>query len=105
MPLTLLVYAVENTAFLLFPAKLIPMGRADFEFLGRTLVEFITKMIIVVLGVALAVVVASFTAALLKTTGLIPLVASWLTLALIGVLATVMMQWAFRRFVVAEAFD
>ena len=105
LPLTLLIYAVENTIFLLFPTKLVPMGRADFEFLGRALVEFIVKVVIIILGVSVAAGVGVFTLFTLKTTWVIPAVATWLTLTLIGGMATVLMQYAFRRFVVAEAFD
>ncbi|MHA3913501.1 hypothetical protein [Halovulum sp. GXIMD14793] len=105
LPLTLLIYAVENTIFLLFPAKLVPMGRADFEFLGRAMVEFIVKLVIVLSGAAAAAGVGVFTFTTLKTTWVLPGMASWLTLALIGGLATIIMQYAFRRFVVAEVFD
>ena len=105
LPLTLLVYAVENTIFLVFPAKPVPMGRADFEFLGRALVEFIAKVVIILLGASVAVGVAVFTLTTLRTTWVLPGVAGWLTLTLIAGLATLAMQYAFRRFVVAEAFD
>ena len=105
LPLILLTYAVENTIFLLFPAKLVPMGRADFEFLGRALVEFIVKIIIITIGLSVAAGVGVFTFMMLRTTWVLPGVASWLTLALIGALATIIMQYAFRRFVVAETFD
>ena len=105
LPLTLLIYAVENTVFLLFPTKLIPMGRADFEFLGRTLVEFITKTIIILFAVSMAAGVGVFVFWTLRTTLVLPGLASWVSLTLIGGLATIVMQYAFKRFVVAEAFD
>ena len=105
LPLTLLIYAVENTLFLLFPAKLVPMGRADFEFLGRALVEFIAKTVIILLGVSVAVGVGVSAFLALRTTWVLPGAASWLTLTAIAGLATILMQSAFKRFVVAEAFD
>jgi hypothetical protein len=105
LPFTLLLYAVENTIFLMFPAKPIPMGRADFEFLGRSLIEFIAKTIVILLAVALASGAGVFTFMTLRTTLVLPGLASWLTLAVTGGLATFVMQFAFRRFVVAEAFD
>lgn len=105
LPLILLIYALENTIFLLFPAKLVPMGRADFEFLGRALVEFIVKLVIVLIAVSVAAGVGVFTLMTLRTTWVLPGVASWLTLTLIGGLATIIMQYAFRRFLVAETFD
>jgi hypothetical protein len=105
LPFTLLLYTVENTIFLLFPAKHIPMGRADFEFLGRSLIEFIMKTIVILAAVALAFGVGIFTFMTLRTTLVLPGLASWVTLTLIAGLATVVMQYAFRRFVVAETFD
>lgn len=105
LPFTLLLYAVENTIFLLFPAKPVPMGRADFEFLGRSLIEFIVKAAVILFAVSLAFGVGVFTFMTLRTTLVLPGLASWLTLTLIGGLATIVMQFAFRRFVVAEAFD
>jgi hypothetical protein len=55
--------------------------------------------------VSLAFGVGIFTFMTLRTTLVLPGLASWLTLTLIGGLATIVMQYAFRRFVVAEAFD
>lgn len=104
-PLTLLICAIENTIFLLFPSKLIPMGRADFEFLGRAVVEFIVKMVVIVLSVSAALGLGAFTFMTFNTTLVLPGVVSWLILTLIGGLATFVMQYAFRRFVVAEVFD
>ena len=105
LPLTFLIYAVENTIFLLFPAKLVPMGRADFEFLGRSLIEFILKTVVILVALSLATGVGVFTFMTLRTTLVLPGLASWLALTLIAGLATIVMQFAFRRFVVAEAYD
>jgi hypothetical protein len=105
LPFTLLLYSVENTIFLLFPAKPVPMGRADFEFLGRSLIEFILKTVVILIAVSLAFGVGVVTFMTLRTTLLLPGLASWMTLTLIGGLATILMQYAFRRFVVAEVFD
>lgn len=105
LPFTLLLYAVENTIFLLFPAKPVPMGRADFEFLGRSLIEFILKAVVLLVAVSLAFGVGVFTFMTLGTTLVLPGLASWLTLTLIAGLAVIVMQFAFRRFVVAEVFD
>jgi hypothetical protein len=105
LPFTLLLYAVENTIFLLFPAKPVPMGRADFEFLGRSLIEFIMKTVVILVAVSLAFGVGVLTFMTLRSTLVLPGLAGWLTLTLIGGLATIMMKHAFRRFVVAETFD
>ncbi|MEO1196363.1 MAG: putative ABC exporter domain-containing protein [Pseudomonadota bacterium] len=105
LPLTFLIYAVENTVHLLFPTKLVAMGRADFEFLGRSIVEFIAKTIIVFAAIAASGAVGLVTFQKMGPTLVIPGVASWLTLTLIGLLTLVALQYAFRRFAVAETID
>ncbi len=102
LPLTVLIYIVENTIHLLFPKKLVPMGRADFEFLGRSLVEFIAKTIVVLVAAAASAAVGYVALTTLKTSLVLSALASWITLALIGLLTLVVMQFAFRRFAVAE---
>ncbi|MBD3678950.1 MAG: hypothetical protein HUJ27_11215 [Rhodobacteraceae bacterium] len=105
LPLTVLVYAIENTIHLLFPTKLVPMGRADFEFLGRSLVEFIAKTIIVLAAAAASAAVGFVTFTTIRTSLVLSGLASWTTLTLIGLLTLVVMQYAFRRFAVAETVD
>jgi hypothetical protein len=105
LPFTLLLYAVENTMFLMFPAKSVPMGRADFEFLGRSLVEYIVKTVVMVIALSLAMGIGVFTFVTLGRTMVLSGLASWSALALIAGLAVIVMQYAFRRFVVAETFE
>lgn len=105
LPLTVLIYTVENTIHLLFPKKLVPMGRADFEFLGRSLVEFIAKTIVVLAAGAASAAVGFATLTTFRTSLVLPALASWITLTLIVLLTLVMMQYAFRRFAVAETVD
>ena len=105
LPLTFLIYAVENTVHLLFPTKLVAMGRADFEFLGRSIVEFIAKTIFVLAAVMASGALGLFTFKTMETTLILPGLVSWLTLALIGLLTLIALQFAFRRFAVAETID
>ncbi|MEM6636197.1 MAG: putative ABC exporter domain-containing protein [Pseudomonadota bacterium] len=105
LPLTFLIYAVENTVHLLFPTKLVAMGRADFEFLGRSIVEFVAKTIFVFAAVAASMAVGLMTFRTIGNSLVLPGLASWLTLALIGLLTLGALQYAFRRFAVAETID
>ena len=105
LPLTVLLYAVENTIHLLFPKKLVPMGRADFEFLGRSLVEFIVKTIVVFAAAAASGAVGFVALKTFKVSLFLPALASWITLTLMVLLMLVVMQYAFRRFAVAETVD
>ena len=105
VPLTVLLYTFENTIHLLFPRKLLPMGRADFEFLGRSLVEFIAKSIAIFAGVAAAAAVGLFILTTIRPSWVLAGLAGWITLAFIGLLMLVTMQYAFRRFAVAETVE
>lgn len=105
LPLTFLIYAVENTVHLLFPTKLVAMGRADFEFLGRSIIEFIAKTIFIFAGMAASGAVGLVTFETMGPTLILPGLVSWLTLTLIGLLTFVALQYAFRRFAVAETID
>lgn len=105
LPLTLLIYALENTVHLLFPTKLVAMGRADFEFLGRSIVEFIAKSIVVFSAMAASGAVALITLRTFGSNIFLAGLTSWLTLTLFGLLTLVAMQFAFRRFAVAETID
>ena len=44
LPYSLFHYAVENLIFLCFPWRVVPVGRMDFEFFGRTLLESALKV-------------------------------------------------------------
>ena len=105
LPLTVLIYIVENTIHLLFPKKLVPMGRADFEFMGRSLVEFIAKTIVAMAAATVSVFAGYFALTALKTSLVLSALVSWITLAVIGFLALILMQFAFRRFAVAENIE
>ncbi len=105
LPLTFLIYAVENTVHLLFPTKLVAMGRADFEFLGRSIVEFIAKTVFVFAAIAASGAVGLFTLSSVGATLVLSGLASWFTLTVIGLLTLVALQYAFRRFAVAETID
>lgn len=105
LPLTLLIYALENTVYLLFPTKLVAMGRADFEFLGRSIVEFIAKSILILAAIAASGTVGIF---MFKKFGLNLFLAgltSWVTLTVFGFLTLAALQLAFNRFAVAETID
>ena len=105
VPSNLLLYGLENLVFLLFPTRLLPVGRVDFEFLGRTLVDFILKTIIIVTAVVAAGAVGF---AALDATGQSYLwlaITSWLVLTVIGSLTVPLLGIAFRRFKVSQTIE
>ncbi len=105
LPFNLLLYGVENLVFLLFPAKLVPVGRADFEFIGRTMVEFAAKTIIIFSVLAAAVGAGLIGLSVSGRSWMLFGMASWLTLVLIGSAIVPLMGSAFRRFTVEETVE
>lgn len=98
LPFNALVYATDNLLFLLFPAPLTPVGRLDFEFFGRSLIEFFVRMLVISLAcgasLALGSVVASQIGDLLLGLGL----AFWAVFSTATALMVPALAWAFERF-------
>ena len=105
LPFNLLLYGVENLVILLFPAKLVPVGRMDFEFLGRTMVEFVAKTIIIFAALAAAVGVGLIAFHASAKSWIFFGLASWLTLAIIASMSVPMLGYAFRRFTAGETIE
>ena len=105
VPFNLLLFGVENVMFLLFPSKLVPVGRVDFDFLGRTLVDFMIKTMIVISCVAVArlagIIAQQQTGEQWVSFG----VASVIVLSAFALMTVPAMAWAFRRFNVSETIE
>jgi hypothetical protein len=101
MPFNLVLYGLENLIFLLLPARPVPVGRVDFEFMGRTLAEYFGKVAILIATVAAA---AALGLKVLGATGEVhaALATAWLTLAAPGVVLVGLCALAFRRFQVSD---
>ncbi len=98
LPFNLLLYGLENLLFLLFPTPLVPVGRVDFDFLGRTMVEFAVKTALLLGGCGLAGVTGMM---VLEATGRswsAFAVVSWCALALIALLLLPLLSRAYNRF-------
>lgn len=102
LPFNLLLYEAENLFFLLFPAPLVPVGRADFDFMGRTLVGYAVTASVLIVSCLLAAGAGYLIA---KATGLswpAFAAAGWFSLALIAALMLPLLGWAFNRFDVSR---
>ena len=102
LPFNMLLYGLENLFFLLFPAPLVPVGRADFDFIGRTLVGYaLTTALLIVSGFLAAG--AGYVA--MNATGL-PwpafVVVAWISLTLLALMTLPLLSWAFNRFDVSR---
>lgn len=102
MPFNMLLYGLENLFFLLFPAPLVPVGRADFDFIGRTMVGFAVTASILIGSCFLA---AGAGQAAVNAKGL-PwsafVVVAWFSLTLIALMTLPLLSWTFNRFDVSR---
>ena len=98
----LVFFALDNLVFLLFPSPAVPVGRVDFEFIGRTIAEYFAKATVMI------AVVAASTAVGLKLLvetdqGIVPSVfLAWLILFVSGLALLGLGGLAFRRFDVSK---
>jgi hypothetical protein len=98
LPFNALLYATENLLFLLFPVPLTPVGRLDFEFFGRALVEFFVRILVILsaFGVSIAL---SIVAAIPMGDGLLGFgMVTWAVFATATVLMVPALAGAFARF-------
>ena len=102
VPFNMLLYGLENTLFLLFPTPLVPVGRVDFDFLGRTLVEFAIKTALLVGGCSLAAATGMLALNATDRSWLAFAVVAWLALVLIALLTVPMLSRAYDRFDVSR---
>ena len=99
----LLHYGLENLIFLLFPSRVLPVGRVDFEFFGRMFLETGFKLLWLTVWISVS---AALGAIVYLTTdqGLIAAsaVASF-SMLIVAALTTLAAAWAFRRFDVSRS--
>jgi hypothetical protein len=98
IPFNLLLYGLENLRFLLFRTSLVPVGRVDFDFLGRTMVEFMVKTTLLVGACALAAAAGMRLLDITERSWLAFAGVAWLSLALMALLMLPLLSWAFERF-------
>jgi hypothetical protein len=98
VPFNVLLYGVENLFFLLFPAPLVPVGRADYDFIGRTIVGSATTVTILIAGCLLAASAGYLASALIGMTLPVFVTAAWFFLLLLASMVLPLLSWAFSRF-------
>ena len=92
-----ILYVTENLIFLLFPSRLVPVGRVDFDFLGRTLLEFVVKSLIIFVyfGITLA---AIFWSNKFMVSSILPPAVGFIVFLLMVICLTGSLVRAFNRF-------
>lgn len=105
LPFNLLLYGLENLVFLFFPSKLVPVGRVDFDFLGRTLVDFVLKTFVIFTALGLARIAGLVAQRITGENWFSFGAASWLVLTVIGLMSIPALALAFRRFKISETIE
>ena len=98
LPIDMLVFGIENLVFLLFPSRSAFPTPGDFQSMGRSMVEFIVKMMVLLFCGAVASlfgVLAYFVAG--RSPAAFALVA-WIVLGATAILIVPAICWAYRRF-------
>ncbi len=98
IPFNMLLYGLENLFFLLFPAPLVPVGRADFDFIGRTMVGFALTATILLGSCFLAVGAGQIAMNAIGLPWPAFVVVAWFSLTLIAFMTLPLLSWAFNRF-------
>jgi hypothetical protein len=98
LPFNVLLYGVENLFFLLFPAPLVPVGRADYDFIGRTIVGSAVTVGVLTAGCLLAAGAGYLASTLIGMTWLVFMTAACLFLFLLASMTLPLLSWVFSRF-------
>jgi hypothetical protein len=102
VPYNMLLYEVENLFFLLFPAPLVPIGRMDFDFIGRTLVGCAITTTILIAGCILSAGAGYLAVNAMGLPWYAFMVMAWLSLTLIALMTLPLLGWAYNRFDVSR---
>jgi hypothetical protein len=98
----LVFFALENLIFLLFPSPPVPVGRVDFEFIGRTIAEYFGKAIIMIAALAASTATGLKVLVEMDQGMVLSLLLAWLILFGFGLAVIGLGGLAFQRFNVSE---
>lgn len=97
LPLNLLLFAVENLLFLLFPSRSVAFNPGDIQGFGHQVVLFMVKMF-ALFGCITVSVVAGVVVSMAARSVLAVVAVAWITLLLEAAAFLPLLSWAFRRF-------
>jgi hypothetical protein len=98
LPVTLLIVALDNLIFLLFPVRLVAATPGDFQHMGRAMVEIFLKMIFLGIVGGLAAGLGGLAYWLGGGSKAAMLATAWSSLILLASLVIPCIAWAYRRF-------
>jgi len=100
-PLNFLIFGVDNLLFLLFPFRAVATTPGDMQHIGRNMVEFFAKMLVLALCCGAAAALGALVYWISGESWVAALAMSWLGLLFCGCLLVPCIAWAFRKFDVA----
>jgi hypothetical protein len=98
VPFNVLLYGVENLFFLLFPAPLVPIGRADYDFIGRTMIGCAITITILIGSCLLAAGTSYLAVTAIGSSWPMFVVVAWLSLTLLASMMLPLLSWAYNHF-------
>lgn len=101
-PVNLAVFAGDNLLFLLFPAPLTPIGRLDFEFFGRSMIELLLRSTIIGLIAGLSLALALLINMAIGYALIAGLLSVWLVSLSLVTAMIPLLAWAYLRFNLVE---
>jgi len=97
IPINGVLYTVENMMFLLYPVRLQGQNSTDLSFLGRQVLVFLIKLVVVAGCVAIAACVGMI-AGFLTGTVAVGFAAAWCVLGVELIVLLPYLAWAFQQF-------
>jgi hypothetical protein len=98
VPINLLLFALDNLLFLLFPTRLMAASPGDFQALGRNVLLMVAKGIAVIVVSTAAAVAGLLAYALTGGNAAMVVLAAWLVVLVFAAALVPLVAWAFTMF-------
>lgn len=102
LPLNILLLALENLLFLLFPSRLTAAMPGDFQFMGRTMLIWIVKLLVIGVVAVIAAMVAGLVFTFSGGSQLAAVATAWVVAISIALGLLPCVAWAYARFDVSR---
>ncbi len=98
IPVNFMIFGVENFVFLLFPVRMVQTTPGDFQHMGRIMLFFLLKLIVILLALGLAALLGIFFYFLFLKSMLMGIIGAWIMLVLCALAFLPLTAWAYNRF-------
>ncbi len=98
VPLDMLLLAINNLIFLIYPVRFVPSGTADFQFMGRAMLFMLLQMLALLPCLGLAAGVGGIAYLASGLSFIVFGIAAWIVIVLELPPLVWALGWAFERF-------